>query len=197
MKRLLAVAVLVAGASPCAAEDLELALSAGYTTPGGITAGAAGVQDLQLAGSFTFGASAAWPLSARHAVEVSWARQQSALEIATDAGSAEMFDVHVDQLQGAFVFRFGDAEAALRPFLSAGAGAALFSAPTLDTEAKLSFALGGGLQWRASGRVGVRAQARYTPTYLNDTSSDFCDPFGFCQGWLHQFEMTGGLVVRF
>jgi len=35
------------------------------------------------------------------------------------------------------------------------------------------------------------------PTMLNDESSDFCDPFGFCQGSLNQFEMTGGLVLRF
>ena len=34
-------------------------------------------------------------------------------------------------------------------------------------------------------------------TYLNDASSDVCDPFGFCQDWLHQFELTAGVVVRF
>jgi hypothetical protein len=24
-----------------------------------------------------------------------------------------------------------------------------------------------------------------------------CDPFGVCRGWLHQFELMGGLVLRF
>jgi hypothetical protein len=43
----------------------------------------------------------------------------------------------------------------------------------------------------------VRFLARYTPTYLNDGSSDFCDPFGFCQEWLHQVELTGGVIFRF
>jgi hypothetical protein len=42
-----------------------------------------------------------------------------------------------------------------------------------------------------------RLSARYTPTYLHDASSDFCDPFGFCQDWLHQFELTAAVVVRF
>jgi len=32
---------------------------------------------------------------------------------------------------------------------------------------------------------------------LNDASSDFCDPFGFCQGSLKQFEILGGVVLRF
>ena len=30
-----------------------------------------------------------------------------------------------------------------------------------------------------------------------DGGSDFCDPFGFCQSWLHQLELSGGVVVRF
>jgi hypothetical protein len=38
---------------------------------------------------------------------------------------------------------------------------------------------------------------RLVPTYLNDASSDFCDPFGFCQDWLHQLELTAGVDVRF
>jgi hypothetical protein len=50
------------------------------------------------------------------------------------------------------------------------------------------------LTWRV---IGARLQAKYTPTDLNDKGSDFCDPFGFCQDWLHQFELTGGVVVRF
>jgi opacity protein-like surface antigen len=108
-----------------------------------------------------------------------------------------MFDLNVDQLQGSFVFQLRDAEARLRPFLSAGMGAALFSAPNLDGDTKLSFSLGAGLKWLPSHRLGARVQVRYTPTHLNDSSSDFCDPFGFCQSWLHQLEATGGLLIRF
>ncbi len=46
-------------------------------------------------------------------------------------------------------------------------------------------------------KAGARLQARSTPIHLNDSSADFCDPFGFCQGWLRQLEVTGGVVVRF
>src|SRR4030095_14875567 len=61
----------------------------------------------------------------------------------------------------------------------------------------LSFGVDAALNWLPSKRLGARLQARYTPTYLHDASSDFCDPFGFCQDWLHQLELTGGVVVRF
>ena len=30
-----------------------------------------------------------------------------------------------------------------------------------------------------------------------DADASFCDPFGFCQDWLHQFELTGGFLLRF
>ena len=196
MKRLLTV-LLVLSASPAFAQGFEVAGLAGYTTSGGITPRALGITDLGLVGSFTWGGSAGFFLSPRLGFEASWARQESALEIGTEAGRAEMFDVHVDQLQGSLVYVLGDAESRLRPLFTAGAGAALFSAPHLDGEAKLSFNLGAGLKWRATQKLGARLGARYTPTYLNDTASDYCDPFGFCQGWLHQFQFTGGVEVRF
>ena len=66
-----------------------------------------------------------------------------------------------------------------------------------DGETKLSFNAGAGLKWLPSKRFGARLQARYTPTWLDDASSELCDPFGFCQDWLHQLELTAGVVIRF
>jgi hypothetical protein len=53
------------------------------------------------------------------------------------------------------------------------------------------------LKWHPWNRIGARVQGRYLPTYLNDQDSDFFDPFGFCQSWLHQFELSGGVIFRF
>ena len=79
----------------------------------------------------------------------------------------------------------------------AGLGATFLSAEDLESETKLSWTLGAGVKWFPSKRLGARLQARYAPTLLDDSSSDVCDPFGFCQGSLHQFELMGGLVLRF
>ena len=196
MKRLLTILIVLA-APPAFSQGFEAALVGGYTTAGGIEQKALGIQDLQLAGSFTWGASAGYFFSPRFGVEASWTRQGSDLEIGTAQGSAELFDVDIDQVQGSFVYQLGGEQSRLRPFFTAGAGAAFFSATDLVGETKLLFGLGAGLKWMPAKRVGVRLQARYTPTHLNDASSDFCDPFGFCQGWLHQLELTGGVVVRF
>jgi Outer membrane protein beta-barrel domain len=197
MKRLFMLLIFLP-ATPAFSQGFEVALVGGYTTPGAIEQKALGIQDLELAGSFSWGAGAAFFFSPRFGVEVAWARQGSELELGTAQGSAELFDVNIDQLQGCFVYQLGGAAARLRPFFSAGVGAAFFSAPDLDSETKLSFGVGAGLKWLPTSRFGARLQMRYTPTYLDDSSaSDFCDPFGFCQSWLHQFELTGGLVVRF
>jgi hypothetical protein len=49
--------------------------------------------------------------------------------------------------------------------------------------------------WKA---VGIRAQVRYKPVFLDDEDSgDFCVPFGFCQGRLDQTGLTVGGIVRF
>jgi opacity protein-like surface antigen len=135
--------------------------------------------------------------SPRFGVEASWHRQPTALEIGTASGSADLFDVDVDEFQGSFVWRIGSDASGIRPFLAAGVGASVLSAPDLENETKLSLSLAGGARWMATPRVGARLQVRYTPIHLNDSDSDFCDPFGFCQDWLHQFQLTGGVVVGF
>jgi len=196
MKRVLPFVLLLA-APPAFSQGFSASLVAGYTTPGSLPHQAVGVTDLRLAGGFSWGASADWFFSPRFGVEASWARQQSALQVATAQGRADMFDVNVDQFQGSFLFQLGGQEARIRPFLAAGVGVALFSAQDLQDESKLSFAVGGGLRFMPTPRAGARLQVRYTPIHLNDSSSDFCDPFGFCGSWQHQLELTGGVVVRF
>jgi opacity protein-like surface antigen len=196
MRGLLTAAALFA-AAPAFSQGLELAVFGGYTTPGGLEHDARTVEDLRLQGSFTWGASVGYLFSPRLGVEASWARQESGLELTSGGVSAQMFDVTVDQMQGSIVYLLGGTDAHVRPFLSAGVGAAIFGATDIASETKLTFNFGAGLKWLPSSRLGVRLSARYTPTYLNDDSSDFCDPFGFCQGWLHQVELTGGLVFRF
>jgi opacity protein-like surface antigen len=196
MKRLLTL-ITVLSAGPAYTQGFELAALAGYTTPGNLKEDARTIESLKLAGSFTWGASASFFFSPQLGVEVCWARQDSAVELSTPQARADLFDVTIDQLQGSFVYQLGGTESRFRPFLSAGAGAAFFSATDIAGETKLSFSIGAGLKWLPTKRVGARLQARYTPTWLHDAGSDFCDPFGFCQDWLHQFELTGGLVVRF
>jgi hypothetical protein len=197
MKRLLAVALVLAAAPLHAQARTEIAVLGGYTTAGGIGNTAPTIQDLEIAGGFTWGAQAGHFFTPNLGFEASWARQDGELAFVNAAQRVELFDVGVDQVLGGVAYRFGEETARARPFVFAGLGATFFRAPDLESETKLALALGAGVKASAGKRVGIRLQARYNPTYLNDSGSDFCDPFGFCQGWLHQFEFMGGLVVGF
>jgi opacity protein-like surface antigen len=196
MRRLLTVLAILS-AAPAFSQGFEVTALAGYTTPGDLQHDTRTVEDLKLAGGFTWGASLGWLFSPRLGVEASWARVGSGVELSTAQASQRMFDVTIDQLQGSFVYQFGGTDSRWHPFLCAGAGVAIFGATDFASETKLALNVGAGLKWRPSKRLGARLQAKYTPTYLHDKASDFCDPFGFCQDWLHQFELTGGVVVRF
>lgn len=200
MKPAVVLALLTLAAAPAtgqAQQGFEITPFAGYTTAGGIDDESPEIQDLELEGGFAWGGAATWFFSERMGAEVLYARQDSALGLATSAGSAELFDVDISQLLGSFVYRFGDAGAAARPFAFAGLGATFFDADDLEGETKLAATLGAGVEWFPKRSLGIRLHARYAPTHLNDASSDYCDPFGFCQGWLHQFEVAGGVVFRF
>jgi len=196
VKRLLVVLMLLPPASALAQRN-EVSLLAGYTTGGNIDMKAAGIEDLEIAGSFTWGLAATHFFSRHLGAEVSWTRQDSALALQTRDAEADLFDVDLSLLHGSVVYRFGGEDARLAPFATAGLGAAFLSAPDLEGETKFSWTLGAGARWSASERMAVRAQVRYVPTMLNDSSSDFCDPFGFCQGTLSQFELVGGVAFRF
>jgi opacity protein-like surface antigen len=196
MKPLLTCLALLA-AAPAFAQSFELAALGGYTTPGSLEHDSRVVQDLKLAGSSTWGATLGYFFSPRLGVEASWARVGSGVELSTAAATQEMFDVNIDQLQVSLVYQLGRASSRVRPFATLGAGAAIFSATDIAGEAKLSLNVGAGLKWLPSKRLGARLQAKYTPTYLKDKGASPCDPFGFCQDWLHQFELTGGVVLRF
>jgi len=197
MKRLLLAILLTLPGTTALCQGIEGTLFGGYTSAGGIEPTALGIDALELKGSFTWGGAAAWFFSPRLGVEGSWARQETAVSLTTSAGSADMLVVNADQLHGSLIYVLGGAQSRIRPFVSAGLGATLFGSRDLD-ETKLSFGLGAGLKWLPpEGKLGARLQARYNPTRLGGGSSDYCAPFGFCQDWLQQFELTGGVVVRF
>lgn len=191
-------ALLVFLTSPIQAQSWEVSGLAGYTPSSALDRRAPELTDLDVSGGFTWGVQAGRFFTPLLGAEVLWTRQSSALRIGTAAGAADLFTMTAGQLQGNVVFRFGGADTRLQPFAFAGLGAAFFHANEVPSETKLALGVGGGVKYFFTRSVGVRGHVRYKSTVLNDTSSvDFCDPFGFCQGTLQQFEVAVGAVVRF
>lgn len=197
MKILPTFAALLLMAPSAWAQKTELALLGGWTSSAEIENKAAGIEELRLKSGLTLGGAVTHFLSPHVGAEISFAQQQSALNLTTATGEADLFDVNIGQLHGSFVYQFGVEEARVRPFLFAGLGATFLSASYLESETKLAWSAGAGVRWFPGKKTGVRMHVRYNPTRLNDADSDYCDPFGFCQDSLKQFELMAGLVLRF
>ena len=201
MSRVVAIATaftVVVSCAPAWAQSWEVSGLVGYTPSAGLDNQAPELSQLDIAGGFTWGIQGARPFTPRWAAEVLWTHQSSALEVGTDAGSADLFTMTIAQLHGDVVYHLGSPDARLRPFVFGGLGATFFSADDLESETKFSFGFGAGIKYFRWDSIGVRAHFRYKPTMLNDEdAADFCDPFGFCQGTLQQVEFAGGAVIRF
>jgi hypothetical protein len=98
---------------------------------------------------------------------------------------------------------FGAAD--VRPFLALTAGLARFEPnDDLDAENYFSMALGGGVQLRATKRVGVRLEGRAFASLVDDDGEIFCraGQGAVCAiridgTTLIQVEASAGFVVRF
>lgn len=197
MKRILLFALTMLVAPGVQAQGTEISLLGGLTSSAAIEKKAAEFTELKLKGSLTLAGAVTHFFSPHAGAEISFAQQQSALSLTTATAEADLFDVHIGQLQGSLVYQFGVDGARVRPFLFGGLGATFLSSAYLDSETKLSWSAGAGLRWLPGKTTGLRLHARYNPTRLNDANSDYCDPFGFCQDSLKQFEIMAGLVLRF
>ena len=183
--------------SPVSAQSWEASGLVGFTPSGAIDQQAVELDDLDIRGAFTWGIQGARFFTPSWAAEVLWTQQSTALELGTADTKADLFTMKVRQLDGNIVYQMGNADSRWRPFVFGGMGATFFSADTVESETKLSLDFGGGVKFFPGRSVGARAHVRYTPTFLNDSDEDFCDPFGFCQSVLQQVEFAAGVTMRF
>ena len=192
------IAVGVAAPLPARAQAWEVSGFIGVTPSADLDRVARELDQLSLGNGFTWGAQAARLFTPHWAAEAMWTEQSSALEIGTAAGTADLFNITIGQVQGNVVYHFGRPDARLRPFAFAGIGASFFRAPDVSPESKFSWGFGGGIKYFAWDTLGLRAHFRYKPVMLNDEDAgDFCDAFGFCQDTLQQIEFAAGATVRF
>jgi hypothetical protein len=202
-------ALACAGALPAAAQDealrFELTPYAGYRLGGKFTAQDGG-------GSFELRESAAQGLifdirakDVNTQWEVLYAHQQTEVETQPGFGGGPLLDLDADYYHFGGTYLF-DGEN-VRPFIALTLGLARFEpAPSgLEAENYFSGSLAGGLQLRASQRIGVRLEGRVFGTLVNSDGALFCRTGGAINTCalsingdaLFQWEARAGLVFRF
>jgi len=197
VKTSLQLLALLLVAVPASAQRFEAAGLFGYTTAGGLEPVASELEGYEIGGGFTWQGQFDYFFTPHLGVETSWAQREGDLTVSTSSGSGELFDIDASQLFGSVVYQWGAAESKVRPFVLGGLGATFFEADAVPSETKLAWAVGGGAKVFLHRKLGIKLQAKYNPTLLNDESSDFCDPFGFCASSVGSFELLSGVVFRF
>ena len=198
MRTIIAGVIAALIAIPAAAQSTELGMMAGFTPAVSLDRHAPELEGVGLDGGVTFSINGARFLGEHWGVGVEWAQQFSAFAIETADTDTTLYDMSIAQFHGYAVYRFGGAAAKMRPFAFGGAGTTFLWARDLESETKLSFRLGGGLAYFVSQSLAIEGRVSYKPTMMNDSdAAEFCDPFGFCQSTLQQFEFAAGVKFRF
>jgi outer membrane protein W len=211
-------AVMVAAPSWAQDHRIEVSGLAGWTFSDGVTGDGVLAADGNIYNeigpkdSFNWGLTIAYNFTDNYALEFMYDQQVSTLEVA-GTRTTEIGDFKVATYHGAFVYNAGDPDATVRPFIFLGAGATdypgvNFTAVNGQTReiggsSKFSGTFGAGIKAYPSSTVGIRLQARWTPTYIkSDAEGYWCDPYWGCYTvgdaqYSNQFQFSGGITLRF
>ena len=185
-------------ASTANAQTWDISAMAGYALPVELDHATRGVDQTSIGPGPSWQFAVGRNLGPRWGAEVFWTEQFTSYRVESGGTIGELFKISLIQLHGDLLYRFGASGSRLEPFALVGLGSTFFRATDLQNETKFSMGFGAGLKYFLRKEVAVRGQFRYKSTFLNDAqSTDFCDPFGFCQSTLGQFEFAGGVTFRF
>jgi opacity protein-like surface antigen len=183
--------------APAWAQEFEASGLFGYNTAGSLEPVARELESYEIGSGFTWQGQFDYFITPHLGIEASWTQREGDLVLSTSSGDGELFEIEQGQILGSIVYQWGAEESKVRPFVLGGLGATFFEADDISSETKLAWAVGGGAKLFLHRRLGIKLQAKLDSTLLNDESSDFCDPFGFCAGSVSSFELLSGVVFRF
>lgn len=112
------------------------------------------------------------------------------------------FHTSISQYQVGALFYLRARDFAVRPYVAGGLG---FTHDSNDgsnpDRTAFSLSLGGGLKYQPSRHFGVRADARWIPTYGSSFAGTYCDIDGFCypetvRNFLQRISLTTEIVVH-
>lgn len=193
---------------PAFAQNFEISGHIGRQFNGGIDLSTSIYQRIDVADSMNYGVTAGYLFGELFGAEFQWnhTRADTNAQPIFGGPDVKIFKLNQNQYMGNFLFHFTGRESKLRPFAFIGLGASDLSTNRsgVSGATRFAFAFGGGAKYNLSRHLGLRGQAKYSPTYLTTTNGGYwCDPFwGGCwvvgnDHYLHEFDLSGGVTLRF
>jgi hypothetical protein len=221
MKRkvFMACVLTALGCSRVWAQDqkVEISGTAGWTLSDGVSGNSVTVPGVGTFNSvapkdaFSWGVRLGYMATPNVEVGALFNQQSTKLEVG-GTSTFDIGDMSVRNYHGYFAYNFGGAHASVRPYLLGGLGVTQYGSLGLTVAgvqhdiggtSKFSTTWAAGLKAFPGHSVGLRLEARWTPTYIkSDAEGWFCDPFWGCYvvgnaQFSNQFDLSGGLVLRF
>lgn len=207
MRKFVLVLALVAIATSTSwAQRFEIMPFAGYRTNGSFRVSSLDYGEVTIKGGFAYGLTLAYTPSRHAQVEIMWSRTDSNLYgdlVIQPLGEEKLFKLHTDQFHVNFMPMFPQSNGRIVPYLLFGVGLTYAKPPNVSGETRFSWSIGGGAKVMFRERIGLRFQAKWTPTYISTSSGGvWCDWWGFCyvipvSNYMNQGEFTGGIFFRF
>jgi len=211
MRRILFLCIfcLSAGVSSASAQGRVEITPFGGTRFGGeidlTTPNIQNIDSLKIKTSWDYGVLADFTVFPKFQAEFMWNRQPTLLDahVFNTNTIASTTDATLDMYQFSGLYEFGQERAKLKPFVVAGLGFThIDSNGELNFENRLSFNIGAGLKYYFSRHVGLRLEARYSPTQTTSSRGVVCDPFLGCfstriQNYAQQGQANAGIIFRF
>ena len=196
----------------------EFHVSGGLTVSGGIPLDVDGdVRHLSIRVNYSqnVGAALAVNLNELDAIEVYWQRQftegrlPAELAALLSSESLSAINLNIDQYHMNFIRHYKISVPKTRPYVMAALGATTYRANwngQSNSMSYFSFSIGGGVKYYLNDHLGLRGEARWSPTVISAPGSSFWCLSGGSGGAClvklstalqEQMDLTGGFFIRF
>lgn len=208
------VGLLLIGATSAWAQSGRFVIQpfAGYRTSGdfGVRPDvevATEISGIKFPDGVAYGLGLGFRLSPYVTMEALWSRSggtAKAIPYSIQDPYVDIFDIWEDTIHANFLFYFGE-NAMMQPFFVTGLGATLVDgrAEGIGSVSRFSWNLGLGFEKYFNQKVGVRVQAKWFTTYINDQMGWWYDWWwgGYylvpVSQYMGQWDFTLGLIYRF
>jgi hypothetical protein len=189
-------------------QNFEIGANVGGQINGGLDLSTTLFHRIEVGNSLNYGITAGYLLGEHYGIEFQWNKNQADTRAQPIGGgsSIKVFNLNQNQYMANFLLHLTDREERFRPFVFFGLGANSLDPARSSVNGTTRFAasLGGGAKYNIGRHFGLRAQLKWSPTYITTTNGGYwCDPFwGGCwtvgnSHYLHEFDITGGFTLRF
>jgi opacity protein-like surface antigen len=191
------------------AQNFEITPHIGGQINGGLDLSTSIFHRIEVGNALNYGLTAGYLVGEHYGIEFQWNKMNADTTAQFNGGgpsSIKVFSLNQNQYMGNFVFHLTDRESHLRPFGFVGLGASSLAPDRSGVRGatRFAFSLGGGAKYNLSKHFGLRGQLKWSPTYITSTNDGYwCDPiWGGCwvvgnNHYLHEFDVTGGFIIRF